>query len=228
MSQTTIRDPGPDNKKWLLPLVLVLVLAAIVVGAYVATHHSSGKPKPTSTPTALPTATATLLPTATAPPKPTSTPKPGPTGTPKPGPTGTPRPGPTATPKPAPTSTAKPQATAATPGVKTGSFAYPAGQSQATQRAADAGNPADMYYLNPFQVIKKQLPQNFGFSAGHVTVISPSPPPQPTPTPYNNQQGLPEVKITVQYQGKRYLIVLDQPETQGQKGIWIMYKITAL
>lgn len=236
VSQTTIRDRGPGNMKWLLPLILALVIAAIVVGFYFATHHSSGKPKPTRTPTPRPTATATLKPTARPRPKPTGTPKPGPTGTPRPGPTGTPRPGPTATPrpgptatpKPAPTSTVKPAATSSPTGVKTGTFNYQQSQLQALQRAANAGNPGDTYYLDPFKVIAKQLPQTYGFTAGTVTVVSPPPPPQPTPTPYANAQGLPEVKITVQYQGKRYLIVLDQPETQGPKGIWIIFKITAL
>jgi len=229
MSKTTVVQPtGPDNRRWILPLVLVLIIAGIILAAYFATHRSSGKSAAaaTRTPTAIPSPTPTLLPTATAPAgaakttAPTATPRPAPTATPRPA--ATPRTGPTPTARPAST----PAATPSTSTVKLGTFTYQQSTLRTIQQGADAGNQSYTFYVDPFKVVGQLLPQNYGFNAGSVTIVAPPPPPQPTPTPYNNAQGLPEIKVTVQYQGKRYVIVLDQPETQGPKGIWIIFKIS--
>lgn len=231
MSQTRIQDNGPGNMRWILPAILALVILAIIAGAYFATHRGTSKPKPTRTP--VPTKVATSIPTATAPPKatskpkPTSTPKAGPTGTPRPGPTGTPKPGPTATPHPTAKATATPHASAtpngATGGVKLGSVSYPVTQLHTAQNGADQHNPAYTYYLNPFKVVRQTLPGKLGFGPTGITIIAPPAPPAATPTPFSNgPQGLPAVKITILYQGKHYAITLDQPETQGAKGIWVI------
>lgn len=231
MSKTTIvQNPNPW-RRWLLPALLALIVVAILLGAFFATHPHFFGGSPTNTPTATvkPTATATLIPTATpakAKKPPTSTPKPAPTSTPKP--TNTPRPAPTATQRPAPTPTPKPTPhTTATPValLHTGKVTYLPGQLQLIQQRASANNPAYTYYLNPVQVLQHDLPKN-GFSTGTITVISPAP--QPTPTPYTNSQGFPEVQYVVQYQGKRYQITLDQPQQTGPKGIWVIMQIKAL
>lgn len=229
MSRTTATRPGGlGNRRWLLPLILVLVIAGIILGAYFATHHSSSKNTAvvTNTPTVIPSPTATLLPTATAPAgaakPPTATPKAA--ATTGAAPTPTPKSVTTRPPQPSPT----PRPTSPPPSsIKLGSFSYQPATLRTIQQGANAGNSAYTYYLNPFTVVQRQLPQTYGFNAGTIMVVSPPPPPQPTPTPYSNAQGLPEIKVTVQYQGKRYVVVLDQPETQGPKGIWIIYKIRA-
>jgi hypothetical protein len=214
------------NRRWILPLILALVIAGIILGVYFANHHSSSKNTAagTSTPTAIPSPTPTLLPTATAPAGKT----PGPTATPRAGAAAqaTSTPGTAATSGTAPTPTPRPTS-AVTSSVKLGTFTYKPSVLRTIQQGADAGNASYTFYLDPFKVVRQLLPQNYGFTAGPVTIASPSPPPQPTPTPYTNAQGLPEIKVTVQYQGKRYLVVLDQPETKGPSGIWIIDKIAA-
>lgn len=207
---TTVVDNPNSGRRWILPVVLALVILAIIAGAFFATHPHVFGSGATATPTA--TATATAVPTATGIPTATAVPTTAPTGTPKPGPTGTPRPGPTATPKPAPTST-----------VKLGTISYPPAQLDAAQRNANAGNSSYTYYLNPFMVLQKSLP-SYGFQGGF-KVVSPAAPPQPTPTPFTGSNGLPQVKIRVQYQGKTYVVTLEQPRQKGPKGIWVISMI---
>lgn len=224
---TTVHDNGPGWRRWWLPVLLALLILAIVLGAYFATHHSrAATPKSTPTPTSTPGATATLLPTATASPRAAGTSHPHPTATPRPRPSATPRPAPTSTPRLTPTAVPRPTRSASD-AVKTGTFTYSATQLHTIQQGANAGNSSYTYYLDPITVVQRQLPQYYGFTGGAITLVSPSASSQPTPTAYSNTQGLPEIKITVQYQGKRYVVVLDQPETQGAKGIWVIVKITA-
>jgi hypothetical protein len=245
MSERTVVPPrGLGNWRWILPLILVLVIAGIILGVYFGTHKSSsaGSHAATSTrtPTVVPSPTATLLPTATAPPaggagtsKPSPTPAkpPAPTPTPKlasggAAATSSPRPAPTATRKPAPSPTPKPTI-APTSNVKLGTFTYKQSTLQTIQNGADSGDASYAFYLDPFKVVQKLLPRNYGFTAGPVTIVAPPQPPQATPTPYTDSQGLPAVKLSVQYQGKRYVVVLDQPETQGPTGIWVITQISA-
>ncbi|GAC1442716.1 MAG: hypothetical protein NVSMB52_00190 [Chloroflexota bacterium] len=242
--KTVVEAPDSNSyRRWLLPALLVFVILAILLGAFFATHPHFFGGSPTNTPTVSPTATATLLPTATPArvptktpkPKPTNTPKPGPTGTPKPGPTGTPRPGPTATPRPAPTSTPKPKPTPtphvtptpATTGLHLGTIGYSQSQLQTIQQGATAGTAGYAYYLDPFGVIQHDLASKYGFKAGGITVVSPQAPPAATPTPYTNSGGFPEIKITIQYNGKKYQITLEQPLTKGPQGIWVIVQISA-
>jgi hypothetical protein len=220
MSRTTPpRTLLSGNGRWLLPLILALIIAGIILGTYFATHNSS-KSASKASPTTIPSPTVTVIPTGTAPTTPQSTP----TSTPRPRPTATPGQATASAPTPTPKPTVTPGPTSAASGLKLGTFSYKPSILHAVQQHADANDPAYTYYLDPFKVVMKQLPQDFGFTSGPVTIVSP--PAQPTPTPYSNAQSLPETKITVQYQGKRYTVVLDQPETQGPTGIWIIYKIT--
>ena len=185
--------------------LLVLVILAIVAGAYLVSHPHLFSSSPTSTPTATPQPT----------PAPTGTPIPGPTGTPVPGPSATPRPGPTGTP------VAGPSATPATAAVRTGQITHPQSQIRYIQQQANAKNPQYTFYLNPVQVVQHNLPA-YGFS-GPVTIVSP--PATPTPTAYTNQQGLPQVMVVVKYQGKTYDVFLDEPVQQGPQGIWVIITI---
>jgi hypothetical protein len=93
----------------------------------------------------------------------------------------------------------------------------------AIQQGVSSNDPGYAYYQNPVQVVNHDL-STFGFASG-VTVLSP--PVSPTPTPYTGNSGLPEVQVTVQYQGKRYLIVLDQKDLQGAKA-WLIVRIKPL
>jgi len=198
--------------KWWLPVLLVLLIAAIIAGAYIATHHgSSTKSTPTPTVSPTPPATATLPPTATPAKK-------GPTATPRVVVV-------TATPKPAtptPATTPTPAATA-TPTLVTGNISIDQAADRKIQQGANQGNATDTLYLDPFQVVKQTLPK-YGFKT--VNIIAPTP--VPSPTPYTGNSGLPEEQLTVQYQGKTYLIVLDQPVQQGPSGIWAIVRIKPL
>lgn len=227
MGTTRVRRFGGPGRNWLLPALLALLVLAIILIAFFVSHPhvfgggATATPTPTATPQA--TATPTVPPTATpvkGHARATPTPRPAPTTTPRPGPTGTPRPGPTATPRPNP----KPRPTP-TPTVRTGSISYPSSQLDTIQRGATQHNASYAYYLNPFQVVQHDLPR-FGITT--VNIVSPQPPPRPTPTPYTGDSGLPEVQMTVQYQGKRYLVVLDQPRQQGPQGIWVIVRIKPL
>lgn len=210
---TQIHRFTTSNQRWLLPLGLAILIAAIILGAYLATHHSSSASgKATATSTAKPAATATVVAGGGK-----STP--GSTGTPRPGPTGTARPGPTGTPRAAPTITA-------VTSLKTGAITYPGAALTAIQAGAHAGNPTYTYYLDPFKVVQRDLAGKFGFTSGGITVISPPAPPQPTPTPYRNSQGLPQINITIQYAGKRYQIVLEGLQVPGGLHVWVIVRIT--
>jgi hypothetical protein len=129
----------------------------------------------------------------------------------------------TATPTAPPaTGTPRPSATP-TRTVRTGTITHTQAELQRIQQGANNGDPNYTFYLDTFQVVQKTLPK-YGFNT--VNIISPTP--VPTPTPYTGSSGLPEVQLTVQYQGKQYLIVLDQPVQQGPKGIWVIVQIKPL
>jgi hypothetical protein len=203
--------------KWWLPILLVVLILAILGGAYAASHRgSASKATATATRTPTPAATATLAPTATpAKKKPTATARVV-VVTATAGPA-------TATPTAPPaTSTPHPSATS-TPTVRTGTISHTQAELQRIQQGANNSDPNYTFYLDPFQVAQKTLP-NYGFTT--VNIISPTP--VPTPTPYTGNSGLPEVQLTVQYQGKQYLIVLDQPVQQGPQGIWVIVRIKPL
>jgi hypothetical protein len=202
--------------KWWLPILLVVLILAILGGAYAASHRGSAS-KATATPTRTPTpaATATLAPTATpAKTKPTATARVVVV-------TATAKPATATLTAPAATGTPHPSATP-TPTVRTGTITHTQAELQRIQQGANDGDQNYTFYLDPFQVAQKTLP-SYGFTT--VNIISP---PVPTPTPYTGSSGLPEVQLTVQYQGKQYLIVLDQPVQQGPQGIWVIVRIKPL
>jgi hypothetical protein len=93
----------------------------------------------------------------------------------------------------------------------------------AIQQGVSSNDPSFAYYQNPVKVAQNDL-TIFGFPSS-VPVLSPAA--TPTPTPYTGNSGLPEVQVTVQYQGKRYLIVLDQKDLQGAKA-WLIVRIKPL
>lgn len=238
--------PGGNNRRWVLPAVLAAILVAVLAGAYFAKHPHMFGGSPTSTPTVRPTAkpqatsTPKVVAAATATPRPvaTSTPRPAPTPTPtaKPAPVAggkptarptAPRPTavrPTAVPPTAvrPTTPPSPQPSP-TSTVKIGAVQHPQSTLNAIQQGANRNDPTDVLYLDPAQVVSHNL-GNYGFGSGF-TVISPPPGASATATPYANTQGVPEVKFVVQFQGKRYTILLDQLVQHGPKGIWVIISI---
>jgi hypothetical protein len=225
VSTTTVTESNPNPwKRWGLPLVLLLIILVIIGGAYYASHPHMFGTSATKTPTSTPTPQFT----ATPPASPTATPTLGPTATPRPGPTGTSAAGPTGTPVPAKvTATPTTQSTSpAAGGVQTGPISYPQSKVNHVQQAANRGDSSFTYYLDPTQVVMNDLPM-FGFKGGF-TVVSPQPAPQPTATPYTNTAGKMETQFNVKYQGKTYLIILDQPVQQGAKGIWLITTIKPL
>lgn len=226
-----VPPPNPWTRWW-LPLLLGLLIVAIVFGAYFASHPHMFGGGATSTPTATatPRPTATPKPTAKALPTATSAGAAAPTATSKPAAT----PKPTATPHPvtkptataAPRSTPTPAATSTPTGVQTGQFSMSSTQERSIQQGANQGNSADTPYLDPFKALQKQIAA-YGFT-GTVKVVQPAPEPSPTPTSYAGANNYPSIKFTLQYQGKQYTVVLNQPVQQGPKGIWILYRITAM
>jgi hypothetical protein len=108
--------------------------------------------------------------------------------------------------------------------VRTGAISHPQAQILNIQRRANQKNPSYTFYLQPFQVVQHNLTA-YGFKSGY-TIVSPTP--EPTATPYTNPQGLPETQITVQYSGKRYLVILEQPVQKGPSGIWVITTIKAM
>jgi hypothetical protein len=134
----------------------------------------------------------------------------------------------TSTPTTAATATAVATGTPAsgpTVSVQTGSVSYPQDKVHQVQHAANRGDPKFTYYLDPHQVVMRDLPL-YGFK-GRFSILSP-PPPQPTATPYTNAAGQPEVQLTVKYRGQKYLIILDQLVQKGPKGIWLITSVNKL
>jgi hypothetical protein len=215
VSKTTVvsKNRGPGSKWW-IPVLLALVVVAILAIAYLKSHpHPFG-----SSATSTPRPTATLSATATS--------KPGPTGTPAPGPTGTPATSSTSSASPGPSGTQQPGA-ASSPspsGLVTGHISHTQTQIRLIQQRANQGNPAYLFYLDPVQVVQHNL-SAYGYQTGQVSVLSPAA--SPTATPYTSQQGLPQVRVTVRYQGKAYAVYLTQPVQQGPKGIWVIITIRA-
>jgi len=222
---TTTRRSFTSRNPWVLPLILALlvlgIIAAFVLGPKLKSATSS-----TATPT--PTATAAATPQKIIV---TATPG-GPTATPA-GPTSTPG-GPTAT-----AGGGAPNAATATPG-NGGSTPLPGATPQNTvsgvrvgevtltttkvdniQRAANRNDPNYTYYLDPTQVVQKNLAQ-YGFTQSF-TIVSPAA--SPTATPQTGVDGRPLVKFIVSYQGKEYTIQVVQPVQHGPKGIWFIATI---
>lgn len=208
---TTPRQPVGPRGRWLLPVVLAVVIVLIILGVIFGSRIRQA----TSSPTATPTATAVVV---------TATPAPG-TTTPGAG-SSSPEQA-TATPSggkgkstPLPGGTPPPTV----PGVQTGMITYKQVDVQRIQSGASAGNPQYTYYLDPLQVVQKDL-AHYGFTSGF-QIVSPAQA-TPSPTPYTGTDGSPEVDVYVTYQGKRYKVALEQKATHGAKGIWLIVTILA-
>ncbi len=222
---TTPRRSFTSRNPWVLPLILgVLVLgiiAAFVLGPKLKSATSSTA---TPTPTATVAATAQKIVVTATPGGPTATPA-GPTATPggltATAASGAPNPA-TATPgnggsTPLPGATA--QNTVA--GIRTGEITLSTTKVDNIQRAANRNDPNYTYYLDPTQVVQKNLAQ-YGFTQSF-TIVSPAA--SPTPTPQTGVDGRPLVKFIVSYQGKEYTIQVVQPVQRGPKGIWFIATI---
>lgn len=109
--------------------------------------------------------------------------------------------------------------------MKVGAIQHPQSTLNAIQQGANRNDPTDVLYLDPAQVVSHNL-ANYGFGPGF-TVVSPPPGASATATPYANSQGVPEVKFVVQFQGKRYTVLLDQLVQHGPQGIWAIVSIQA-
>ena len=222
---TTPRRSFTSRNPWVLPLILVVlvlgIIAAFVLGPKLKSATSSTA---TPTPTATVAATAQKIVVTATPGGPTATPA-GPTATPG-GPTataasGAPNPA-TATPGnggSTPLPGATPQNTV--PGIRTGEVTLSTTKVDTIQRAANRNDPSYTYYLDPTQVVQKNLAQ-YGFTQSF-TIVSPAA--SPTPTPQTGVDGRPLVKFIVSYQGKEYTIQVVQPVQRGPKGIWFIATI---
>jgi len=215
---TTPRRSFTSRNPWVLPLILVVlvlgIIAAFVLGPKLKSATSS-----TATPTPAATVAATpqkVVVTAT-PGGPTATPG-GPTATAV---SGAPNPA-TATPGnggSTPLPGATPQNTV--PGIRTGEITLSTTKVDTIQRAANRNDSNYTYYLDPTQVVQKNLAQ-YGFTQSF-TIVSPAA--SPTPTPQTGVDGRPLVKFIVSYQGKEYTIQVVQPVQRGPKGIWFIATI---
>jgi len=215
---TTPRRSFTSRNPWVLPLILVVlvlgIIAAFVLGPKLKSATSS-----TATPTPAATVAATpqkVVVTAT-PGGPTATPG-GPTATAV---SGAPNPA-TATPGnggSTPLPGATPQNTV--PGIRTGEITLSTTKVDNIQRAANRNDSNYTYYLDPTQVVQKNLAQ-YGFTQSF-TIVSPAA--SPTPTPQTGVDGRPLVKFIVSYQGKEYTIQVVQPVQRGPKGIWFIATI---
>lgn len=202
---STVRQSSGPGSRWWLAVLLALIIIAVVLGAILI-------PRLTNNSSPQPTATARVV-VVTQPPTPgsprvtvivtaTST-----TGTPGTG-GSTPLPGAS----PVPTVT----------GLKLGMITRPASVVNNDQTQADRGNPAYTYYLDPRQVVMKNLP-TYGFTGGF-TITNPASP-SPSPTPHVGTDKRNVVRFLVSYQGQTYTVAVAQPGVQGQKGVWVIVTI---
>jgi hypothetical protein len=213
---TEIRQNPNSTPRWLLPVALALLIAIIVAAGFFATHRTIFSATATDTPTTTPTPkVVTATPSSKSGNTPTPTPNAGNTGGSGNGPTPTP----SATPSPSPTPTPD-------YGVTLGQIPHTRAQLNTIQQGANRGESQYTLTLDPFRVVRASLP-SYGFKT--VNIVSPQPEtnstPNPTPTPYTGPNNLPTVKITVQYEGHRFIVTLQQPVQQGPKGIWAVISI---
>jgi hypothetical protein len=198
---TDRQSSGPGSRWWLV-VVLALVIVAVIAGAILIPRLTKKTAQPTATARVIvvtQTATpgspgATVVVTATV------TSSTGGGSTPLPGAT------------PVPTVN----------GLKLGMITRPISVVNNDQAQANKGNPAFTYYLDPRQVVMKNLP-TYGFTAGF-TITNPASP-SPSPTPHIGTDKRNVIRFLVSYQGQTYTVAVAQPGVQGQKGIWVVVTI---
>lgn len=186
---------GPRNR-WLLPVVLAVLIAAIIVGALLLPKlmKSSASPTPTArVVVATPGGTAgvTVMPAGA--------------GTPT-GPGSTPLPGAS----PVPTQS----------GLTLGMITHPQREVTQAQAGVDRNDGAYSWYLDPRAVVQHQLP-TYGFQ--NVQIVSPAA--SPSPTPHQGALNRPVVKFIVSYGGQEYTVAVTQPGKQGARGVWFVVTI---
>lgn len=202
---TVSQSSGPGSRWW-LAVLLALIIIGVIAGAILIPRLTKANSKPTATArvvvvTSSPTPgspRATVLVTAT-----------GTTGgTPASKSGSTPLPGATAVPT--------------VSGLKLGMITRPMSVVNNDQAQANKGNPAYTYYLDPRQVVTKNLP-TYGFTGGF-TITSPASA-SPSPTPHVGADHRNVIRFLVSYQGQTYTVAVAQPGVQGQKGIWVIVTI---
>jgi len=221
MTTRTESDTFFGRNKWVLPAILGLVILGILAAVFLGPKLKSASSSATATPTqAAPTATshAVVITATTVPGAPTATAG-GPTAAP-----GGASPA-TATPSggkgvSTPLPNASPIATVA--GLHTGAITHAQHVVTDTQAKVDAGNAAFQYYLDPRQVVQRNLPAQ-GFT-GPFQIVNPANP-NPAPTPHADQDGRPIVNFLVKYQNAVYRVSLAQAGTRGPKGIWLIVTV---
>lgn len=181
--------------RWILPILLALVIAAVVLGAIFLPRLRQSAASPTATarvvvvtssPTAaVSTAIVTETPSGTG-----STPLPGAT--------------------PVPT----------VQGLTLGMITHPSNIVAQVQSAADAHDPGAAYRLDPRQVLLQTL-SNYGFHG--FSIVSPAPSPTPTPKVGADKRNV--VRFLISYKGKQYTVAVAQPAKQGKNGVWFIVTI---
>jgi len=198
VSNVVEHTSGPGNR-WVLPLLLVVIIAAVILGAILIPRLTKSSASPTATAkvvvvTQSPTAGAvTAVVTATG----TS----GGSGT-----GSTPLPGAS----PVPTKS----------GLVLGMITHPASLVNAAQAGVNRKDPAYMFRLNPRQVVMQTLPKE-GFAT--FSIVSPAP--SPSPTPHMGVDNRPVIRFIVSYQGQEYTVAVAQPAKQGPTGVWFIVTV---
>lgn len=199
---STVRQSSGPGSRWWLAILLAIVIIAVIAGAILIPRLTKHTAKPTATARVV-VVTGTATPGS---PKVTVVV----TGTATGGSTGGSTPLPGATPVPTVT------------GVKLGMITRPASVVTNDQSQAGRGNPQYTYYLDPRQVVMKNLP-DYGFTGGF-TITSPASA-SPSPTPHMGADHRNVVRFLVGYGGKTYTVAVAQPRIQGPKGIWVIVTI---
>jgi hypothetical protein len=202
---STVRQSSGPGGRWWLAVLLALIIIGVIAGAVLIPRLTKHTAKPTATArvvvvTSAPTAGSakvTVVVTAT-----------GTTGTPGSGGGSTPLPGST----PVPTVS----------GLKLGMITRPMSVVNNDQAQANKGNPGYTYYLDPRQVVMKNLP-TYGFTGGF-TITNPASP-SPSPTPHIGADKRNVIRFLVSYRGQTYTVAVAQPVVQGPKGVWVIVTI---
>lgn len=199
---TTVRQSSGPGSRWWLAILLAVIIIAVIAGAIFIPKLTKHASSPTATAQVVvvtgsptpgsPNVTVVVTATATGGVKGGSTPLPGAT--------------------PVPT----------VPGVKLGMITRPSSVVANDQAQANAGNSQFTYYLNPRQVVMKNMP-DYGFKGGF-TITSPASP-SPSPTPHVGVDHRNVIRFLVSYQGQTYTVAVAQPGVQGSKGIWVIVTI---
>jgi hypothetical protein len=203
MSTVVEHTSGPRNR-WLLPILLAIVVAAIILGAIFIPKLVKSAAKPTAT---VRVVVVTSSPGAgTAMPTPSSGSGTVVATTSSSGTGSTPLPGAT----PVPTHV----------GLVLGMITHPQHDVTAAQAGANRHDPTYTFRLDPRKVVQLTLP-NEGFAAFQIV----SPAPAPTPTPHLGVDKRPVIWFLISYQGQQYSVAVAQPAKQGPSGIWFVVTV---